>query len=75
MVTVNVHEAETSLPSLLARVEADEQVVITKNGTPVGRRQPGLWDGRVKLDDDVFDDSFFFDPLPEDELALWEGRA
>ncbi len=84
MVTVNVREAKTSLPSLLARVEAGEEVVIARNGTPVarlvrytplGKRQPGPWDGRVKLDDDVFDDGFFFDPLPEDDLALWEGRA
>ena len=84
MVTVNVHEAKTSLPSLLARVEAGEEVVIVRNGTPVarlvrytplGQRRPGLWNGRVELDEDVFDDSFFFDPLPEDELALWEGRA
>ena len=84
MVTVNVHEAETSLSSLLARVEAGEEVVIARNGTPVarlvrytptGKRQPGQWKGRVKLDEDVLDDSFFFDPLPEDELAPWEGRA
>ena len=84
MVTVNVHEAKTSLSRLLARVEAGEEVVIARNGkpvarlvrcTPLGKRQPGLWNGRVKLDDDIFDDSFFFGPLPADELALWEGRA
>ena len=84
MVTVNVREAKTSLSRLLARVEAGEEVDIARNGTPVarlvrctplGRRQPGLWKGRVKLDKGVFDYSFFFDPLPEDELALWDGRA
>lgn len=84
MVKVNVREAKTSLPSLLAKVEAGEEVVIARNGTPVarlvrctplGKRQPGLWKGRVQLDEDVFDDKFFFDPLPEDELAIWEGRA
>ena len=84
MVTVNVHEAKTSLSSLLARVEAGEEVVIARNGTPVarlvrcaplGKRRPGMWYGRVSLDEGIFDDSFFFDPLPEDELALWEGVA
>ena len=84
MVTVNVHEAKTSLSRLLAKVEAGEEVVIARNGTPVarlvrctptGKRQPGLWNGHVELDEEVFDDSFFFDPLPEDELAMWEGRA
>ena len=84
MVTVNVHEAKTNLSRLLAQVEAGEDVVIARNGKPVprlvlvrkqGYREFGGWKGRVKLDDSVFDDSFFFDPLPEEELALWEGRG
>ena len=84
MVTVNVHEAKTNLSRLLAQVEAGEDVVIARNGKPVarlvlvrnqGNREFGAWRGRVKLDDSVFDDSFFFDPLPEEELAIWEGRA
>ena len=84
MVTVNVHEAKTNLSRLLAQVEAGEDVVIARNGKPVarlvlvrnqGNREFGAWRGRVKLDDSVFDDSFFFDPLPEEELAMWEGRA
>ena len=84
MVTVNVHEAKTNLSRLLAQVEAGEDVVIARNGKPVarlvlvrkkGQREFGAWKGRVKLDDSVFDDSFFFDPLPDEELAMWEGRA
>ena len=84
MVTVNVHEAKTGLSRLLAKVEAGEEVVIARNGTPVarlvrctprGKRQPGMWNGRVPLDEEVFDDGFFFDPLTEDELAPWEGKA
>ena len=84
MVTVNVHEAKTNLSRLLAQVEAGEDVVIARNGKPVARlvlvrkqgsREFGAWKGRVKLDDSVFDDSFFFDPLPEDELAKWEGSG
>ena len=83
MVTVNVHEAKTNLSRLLAQVEAGEDVVIARSGTPVarlvrvqerGKRQFGSWKGRVKLDNAIFDDSFFFDPLPEEELAAWEGR-
>ena len=83
MVTVNVHEAKTNLSRLLAQVEAGEDVVIARNGTPVarlvriqkrGKRQFGSWKGRIKLDNAIFDDSFFFDPLPEEELAAWEGR-
>ncbi len=76
MVQVNVHDAKTYLSRLLVRVEAGEEVVIARNGRPVARLvscrpQPrprfGSWKGRIALDDS------FFDPLPEDELAAWEG--
>ena len=78
MTIVNVHEAKTNLSRLLAQVEAGEEVVIARNGKPVarlvsvqkrGRPQFGSWKGRIKLDDS------FFDPLPEEELAAWEGNA
>ena len=78
MVTVNVHEAKTHLSRLLAQVEAGEDVVIARGGEPVarlvpsqerGKRQFGALKGKIDLDDS------FFDPLPEEELALWEGRA
>ena len=77
MVTVNVHEAKTNLSRLLAQVEAGEEVVIARNGSPVarlvrvrprGKRQPGSLRGKIS-----FDDSVFFDPLPEEELVAWEG--
>ena len=76
MVTVNIHEAKTHLSRLLARVEAGEEVVIARNGKPVarlvnvpkrGKRQFGSMKGLIKLDDS------FFDPLPDAELAAWEG--
>ena len=77
MVTVNVHEAKTNLSRLLAQVEAGEEVVIARNGNPVarlvrvqprGKRQFGSMKGRISIDDS------FFDPLPEEELAAWEGE-
>ncbi len=77
MVTVNVHEAKTKLSQLLTKVEAGEDVIIARSGTPVARlervRKPakrkfGSMKGRIELGDE------FFDPLPEDELAYWEGR-
>ena len=76
MATVNVHEAKTHLDCLLARVEAGEEVIIARNGKPVarlvackprGKRQFGSLKGKIKIDDS------FFDPLPEEELRLWEG--
>lgn len=76
MVTVNVHEAKTHLSRLLAQVEDGEEVVIARNGTPVARivrlerrkgRRFGAMKGLIEIDDS------FFDPLPEEELAAWEG--
>lgn len=78
MPVVNIHEAKTHLSRLLAQVEAGEEVIIARNGTPVarlvcckkrGKRQPGAWKGLIELDDS------FFDPLPEEELAAWEGEG
>ena len=77
MVTVNVHEAKTNLSRLLKQAETGEEVVIARNGKPVarlvgysrrGKRQPDTLRGRIVIDDS------FFDPLPEEELAAWEGR-
>ena len=76
LVTVNVQEAKTQFSRLLADVQAGEEVVIARNGKPVaklvpyvpkGKRRFGSLKGKIELDDS------FFDPLPEDELKLWEG--
>jgi len=37
MTTVNMHEAKTQFSKLIARVEAGEEVVIARDGTPVAR--------------------------------------
>ena len=37
MVTVNVHEAKTTLSRLLVQVEAGEDIIIARNGKPVAR--------------------------------------
>ena len=37
MLTVNIHEAKTSFSKLIARVEAGEEIVIARDGTPVAR--------------------------------------
>lgn len=72
-ITVDVHEAKTTLSKLLDRAHAGEEVIIAKNGTPYARlvplepkrpRQPGLLRGTVE--------DAFFQPLPDDELDAWE---
>ncbi len=77
MVVVNVHQAKTRLSRLLAQVESGEDVAIARRVGPVARllgckrrnkRQADLLKGKLSVPDR------FFDPLPEDELAAWDGR-
>ena len=76
MPVVNVHEAKTQLSRPLAQVEAGEEVVIARRGQPVarlarckprGKRRFGAMKDKIKITD------AFLEPLPEEELKLWEG--
>ena len=78
MTTVTIHQAKTQLSKLIARVEAGEEIVIARGKEPVvkltalpRKRRPvfGSFKGKFPCPPDAF----FFDPLPEDELKLWEG--
>lgn len=73
---INVHEAKTHLSKLLERAHAGEEIVLAKAGKPYARlvplapiekrrRQPGRLAGAVITE-------AFFDPLPAQELKLWE---
>ncbi len=78
MAVVTIHQAKTQLSKLIARAEAGEEIVIARGKEPVVRlarvaakafsREPGYLNGAPGIPD-----SFFFDPLPEEELILWEG--
>jgi prevent-host-death family protein len=80
MTTVTIHQAKTNLSKLIAKVEAGEEVVIMRGKIPVARLAPvtptkpkrkfGMLKGKIP----PLPDAFFFDPLPEDELRLWEGE-
>jgi prevent-host-death family protein len=73
MTEVNVHEAKTHLSRLLARVEAGEEVLISRAGHPIarlvparkprGRRRAGRFAGKGRIADD------FNAPLPSEVLA------
>jgi len=77
MVTVNIHEAKTQFSKLIARVEAGEDIVIARDGTPVARlvairravakRVPGRDRGLFSVPED------FDSPLPEDILSEFES--
>ena len=59
MFVVNVHQAKTQLSRLLTRLVGCK---------PHSKRQADILEGEVVIPDS------FFDPLPEEELAAWEGR-
>jgi prevent-host-death family protein len=71
---INVHDAKTHFSRLLERAHAGEEIVLAKAGKPyarlmplaptVAQRRPGRVKGQV--------DAGFFDPLPEEDLRLWE---
>ena len=76
---VDVSDAQANLPGLMSKVEAGEEVIITRAGSPVARlvcyNEPTQGDRRfgvfkVQL---VIDDDLFSKPLPEDELSRWES--
>lgn len=76
---VNVDEAMTHFSRLLDRVAAGEEVVIARAGkaiaklVPIPAQRPRV-PGRLKHLA-APPDSFFFDPLSEEELRLWEGTS
>lgn len=77
MKSVTIHAAKTHLSALIEEVRAGEEVIIAKGKEPVARlvafrprrveRVFGAMRGRVEVDD------AFLDPLPDAELAAWEG--
>jgi prevent-host-death family protein len=75
--TVTIHEAKTHLSKLIARAEAGEEIVIARGKEPVVRLAP-VQKPKPRPTFGAFKelrgipDSFFFDPVPEEELKLWE---
>jgi len=78
MATVKMHEAKTHLSSLVARAVGGEEIVIARGDKPQVKlvpveprlkrnRVPGLLKGQISIPDS------FFEPMSEEDLALWEG--
>ena len=80
MTTVTIHQAKTNLSKLIERANAGEEIIIARDKEPVARLEPlkkrtgkrGLA-GTMKDKWPDLPDAFFFDPLPEEELRMWEG--
>jgi antitoxin (DNA-binding transcriptional repressor) of toxin-antitoxin stability system len=81
MIMVNIHEAKARLSEFLDAVERGERVMICKRNRPVAElkavpattaaqpRPIGLAKGQVIIPPS------FFDPLPDDLLDAFEGKA
>ncbi len=80
MVRLNVHEAKTHLSRYLERVQSGETIVLCKRNVPIAEiraiRQPrskprpiGLAKGTFQIPES------FFDPLPEGDIAAFDGNG
>lgn len=85
MSTVTIHEAKTHLSRLISRVESGEEIIVARGSKPVAkivpleprqkkRRVPGRLAHLLPPGKDPLSDGFW-DPLPDDELALWNGES
>jgi prevent-host-death family protein len=79
MITATIFEAKTNLSHLVKQAQKGEEVIITsgRDRTPVARLesvQPVAKKRLGALETPGFVLSqAFFEPLPEEELALWDG--
>ena len=75
--TVNVYEAKTHLSKLISRVEAGEEITLSRNGRAVAKivplswkaitRRPGALEGQIVIHDD-------FDEFTEQDDRDWYGE-
>jgi len=76
---VDVHAAKTTLSNLIERAERGEDIVIARDGALVARLVPLVpLVPRVHREFGLLRDlghvgPDFVEPLPEDELAAWNG--
>jgi prevent-host-death family protein len=72
---INIHEAKTHFSKLLKKVEAGEEVTISRAGVPVARlvaAKPAVKDRPLGIfKDSVWIASDFDAPLPKDVLDQW----
>lgn len=81
MITATIFEAKTHLSDLVKKAQKGETVVITsgRSKTPVARIEP-IQPVKKKRLGILADSGFklteaFWEPLPEEELRLWEGES
>ena len=79
MIRLNIHEAKTHLSRYLPLLEQGETIILCKRNVPIAEIKPiekrrtkprelGFAKGQFEVTD------AFFEPLPEELLAAFEGR-
>jgi len=79
MITATIFEAKTKLSHLLKQAQKGEVVIITsgRSKTPIARLEPVQPVAKKRLG--ILEtpgfvlSPAFFEPLPDDELDLWDG--
>jgi len=81
MITATIFEAKTNLSELVKKAQNGEEVIITsgRNRVPVARLEAIRPTGKKRLGfyetpGFVLTDAFW-EPLPEEELRLWNGEG
>ena len=74
-----VHQAKTQLSKLIASALDGDEVIIARGATPVVKLTP-VGAAKQKRAFGAFKGQFeptdaFFEPLPDDELAGWNGEG
>jgi len=75
-----VHEAKTHLSKYLSRVARGETIIVCRHNIPIAELRPvsraGLARRPIGLDKGLFEvPPEFFEPLPPDLLALFNGEG
>ncbi|MCC7483935.1 MAG: type II toxin-antitoxin system prevent-host-death family antitoxin [Burkholderiales bacterium] len=80
MIKLNIHQAKTHLSRYLARLKPGDVIQLCRRNVPIAEIRPlptaphkprplGLASGKVRIHPS------FFDPLPDDIVAAFEGRG
>ena len=80
MIRLNIHEAKTHLSRYLARLEAGETILLCRRNQPIAEiralPQPPAKARPFGLSKGAFSvPSSFFEPLPDEEIAAFEGES
>jgi antitoxin (DNA-binding transcriptional repressor) of toxin-antitoxin stability system len=79
MTKLNVHEAKTHFSRYLKLVESGETLILCRHNVPIAEVRPIKTKKKKKRVFGIYDgfgvSPAFFEPLPEDELKLWNEGA